>query len=589
MGTSLKTLIIFWRASLEYPWYLIGAMGAMVTGMSLQKLGIPVLVAAALGKLIEVHGQAGLDYWPIFLPYLITLAVVAVVAQTLNDLGLYFLTKLETAVRPALQMRIFDLLVNQSLNFHANNFAGSLVSQTQRFTAAYISLTDVFVINIVIMTIVSLFAIGVVAYYIPTVALAMLLWTIFFVWLNVVLTRKRILLVREASSAESVLTGHLADALGNVGAIKAFAGEQIEHKIHGIKNDDRAIKRYRAWILGNWNDLQFGILMALLQVTVLTLLIFMSMQSTVAFATLILVQIYVSQLIQQLWGLGSITRTIDQSLADASEMTELLGKEIEVKDPIAPDKLNVTQGGIKFNKVRFTHDGNNRALFNNFDLGVDPGKKIGLVGHSGSGKTSLTKLLLRFVDIQGGSINIDGQDISKVRQADLRSHIAYVPQEPLLFHRSLFENIAYGRPSASKKEIFKAAKQAHAHDFIKSLPKGYETMVGERGVKLSGGQRQRIAIARAILKDAPILVLDEATSALDSESEHLIQDALWKLMEGRTAIVIAHRLSTIQKMDRIVVMQEGKIVEQGTHKELLTKKGIYSDLWARQSGGFIEE
>jgi ATP-binding cassette subfamily B protein len=222
-------------------------------------------------------------------------------------------------------------------------------------------------------------------------------------------------------------------------------------------------------------------------------------------------------------------------------------------------------------------------------LSIHAGEKIGLVGHSGSGKTTFTRLLLRFSDLDKGEILIDGQNIANITQDDLHNEIAYVPQEPLLFHRSIKENISYGQPAASMSEIDKAAKQAHAEDFIEQLPKGYETLVGERGVKLSGGQRQRIAIARALLKDAPILLLDEATSALDSESEALIQDALWKLMEGRTAIVIAHRLSTIQRMDRIVVMDDGKIVEQGSHKKLLKLGGTYAKLWARQSGGFIED
>jgi ATP-binding cassette subfamily B protein len=211
------------------------------------------------------------------------------------------------------------------------------------------------------------------------------------------------------------------------------------------------------------------------------------------------------------------------------------------------------------------------------------------VGHSGSGKTTLTKLLLRFSDVDGGTISIDGQDISHIKQEDLRSHIAYVPQEPVLFHRSLAENIAYGKPDATKDEIREAARKAHADEFIQKLPKGYDTLVGERGVKLSGGQRQRIALARAILKDAPILVLDEATSALDSESEKLIQDALKKFMKGRTTIVIAHRLSTIQSMDRIAVLKDGSIAEQGSHRELLANKHTYAELWKHQSGGFLEQ
>ncbi|MEG1214961.1 MAG: ATP-binding cassette domain-containing protein, partial [Leclercia sp.] len=214
-------------------------------------------------------------------------------------------------------------------------------------------------------------------------------------------------------------------------------------------------------------------------------------------------------------------------------------------------------------------------------------QRIGLVGRSGSGKTTLTKLLLRLTDIQQGRIEIDGQDVSQIAQASLRRHIAYVPQEPLLFHRSIRENIAYGRPGATEAEVYQAAVRANALEFIERLPEGFDTITGERGVKLSGGQRQRIAIARAILAEAPLLVLDEATSALDSESEKLIQDALVNLMEGRTSIVIAHRLSTVASLDRIVVLSQGAIVEDGTHAELVNQGGEYADLWNRQSGAFL--
>lgn len=233
----------------------------------------------------------------------------------------------------------------------------------------------------------------------------------------------------------------------------------------------------------------------------------------------------------------------------------------------------------------------NRAPhFSTDSIYQSPGEKIGLVGPSGGGKTTITKLLLRFMDISKGSISIDGQDIRKITQSDLRRFISYVPQEPLLFHRTIAENIAYGTHNATREMIQKAAKGAHAEEFIQSLSDGYETLVGERGVKLSGGQKQRIAIARAMIKDAPILVLDEATSALDSESEVLIQDALWKLMKDRTAIVIAHRLSTIQHLDRIIVLDKGKIAEEGTHKDLVKKKnGLYARLWSHQSGGFIQD
>jgi len=251
--------------------------------------------------------------------------------------------------------------------------------------------------------------------------------------------------------------------------------------------------------------------------------------------------------------------------------------------------LHVEKGTIIFDGMSFTHGEKTDPLFTHFSLTIPAGQKVGLVGHSGAGKSTVASLLLRFIDIDMGTITIDGQDIATVTQKSLHKSIAYVPQEPLLFHRSLRDNIAYGKQEATDKEIVQAAKQANALEFISDLPLGFDTLVGERGIKLSGGQRQRIAIARAILKDAPVLVLDEATSALDSESEVLIQDALSKLMKGRTSIVIAHRLSTIAKLDRIVVLENGRVIEDGSHSQLLTKGGTYAKLWSHQSGGFIEE
>jgi ATP-binding cassette subfamily B protein len=289
-----------------------------------------------------------------------------------------------------------------------------------------------------------------------------------------------------------------------------------------------------------------------------------------------------------LGGFGRVIRNIERSLADAHEMTEILLTPKFVIDKPNASEFVPDNGAIAFSNVSFSYD--SRAnLFDGLNLTIKPGEKIGLVGPSGGGKTTITKLILRLSDISSGQIIVDTQNIAEVQQDTLREHIAFVPQEPILFHRTLADNIRYGNENATDEELLRAAKLAHADEFISALPLKYETLVGERGVKLSGGQRQRVAIARAMLRKARILVLDEATSALDSESEALIQDALWKLMKGRTAIVIAHRLSTIQKMDRIVVLDKGQIVEQGTHAELVKYKGMYAKLWAHQSGGFLQE
>jgi ATP-binding cassette subfamily B protein len=288
-----------------------------------------------------------------------------------------------------------------------------------------------------------------------------------------------------------------------------------------------------------------------------------------------------------MWEFNRIYRNLEGALTDAAQFTELLLEPPAVLDDAAPETCAPGDAGVDVRGVRFRYSPAQPPLFENFSLGIDPGEKVGLVGRSGGGKTTLTRLLLRFADVEAGEIRVGGQPIDRVPQASLRRLIGYVPQDPSMFHRSIADDVRVGRPEASDAEVRHAARLAHADEFIEALPAGYATLVGERGVKLSGGQRQRVAIARAILKGAPILVLDEATSSLDSESEALIQEALWTLLSGRTAIVIAHRLSTVRRMDRLVILEHGRIVEQGTHDVLRAHGGIYASLWARQSGGFL--
>ncbi|GAM75846.1 lipid A export ATP-binding/permease protein msbA [Vibrio ishigakensis] len=290
-----------------------------------------------------------------------------------------------------------------------------------------------------------------------------------------------------------------------------------------------------------------------------------------------------------MWEVGALFENLGTTVDGMST----LSKPVDIQDKKDAEPIKVEKGGIKFDDVSF-HYGENKGVISNLSLDIKPGEKVGLVGRSGAGKSTLVNLLLRFHDVEGGKIQIDDQTISDVTQDSLRSKIGMVTQDTSLLHRSIRDNILYGNPDASEEELIAATTQAHAHEFIETLTDpfgnvGYDAQVGERGVKLSGGQRQRIAISRVLLKDAPILVLDEATSALDSEVEAAIQESLNQLMEGKTVIAIAHRLSTIAAMDRLIVLDKGHIVEQGTHQELIKNKGIYAQLWAHQTGGFIGE
>ena len=397
-------------------------------------------------------------------------------------------------------------------------------------------------------------------------------------------------LTKKEAKASNKLNGQLADVISNILAVKSSGAETTEQK-------------FFAKTVSSWRNSSLDVMRGFLKVSTvyssinmvikigaIAFAVYAAQNNLVSVASVYLIITYTGSVAHELWNMNGIMRNYNRIIGNANDMVEILQTPTTLIDK-SDSKLKVTSGEISMDKITFTHDeGQGDTLFHDFSLAIKPGEKIGLVGASGSGKTTLTKLLLRFADIDSGKITIDGQDISEVTQASLRAKIAYVPQEPLLFHRSVRENIAYGRPDATDAEIEEAAKKAGAYDFIIGLKDGFDTMVGERGIKLSGGQRQRVAIARAILKDAPILVLDEATSALDSESEALIQKSLETLMENRTSIVIAHRLSTIAKLDRIIVLKNGKIVEDGSHDELINKKrGVYAKLWARQSGGFIEE
>lgn len=591
MSSSRRIVSIYLQENFKYKKQLLGVVIIWPLGVALLELGLPMIAAQTINKLVEVYNTHQNDYWHIFIPYLVAFAIVGLLARFCTSMALFKLSRMKTLVRKNIDNRIFNQLLKHSMRFHANSFSGALVTQANRFSAGYVTLGDIFFVNILSLVVKSIVAISVLAFFTPLIAGLMFVWSIFFAWVNIALTKKRIYLAKIASEAESVQTAHLADSMSNIGVIKAFAREPLERHTYSIKTKDRSEKKYASWHKAIANGRITAHMMLGLQFVVLILSIHAVMNHWIALGTFLLIQVYQAQLMSSLWNLSSIMRNTEQVLSDATEMADILYQDTDVKDIPQPEKSHISKGVIEFAHMTFSHDDakEDDKLFEDFTLSIKAGEMIGLVGHSGSGKTTLTRLLLRFADIDDGKILIDGQDISRIRQEDLRSSIAYVPQEPLLFHRSLRENIAYGMPEATDEQIEEAARKAHASEFIDKLPQRYDTLVGERGVKLSGGQRQRIAIARAILKDAPILVLDEATSALDSESEKLIQAALWELMKDRTAIVIAHRLSTIQKMDRIVVLEDGKVAEQGSHKALLQKKGVYAELWAHQSGGFIEE
>lgn len=481
----------------------------------------------------------------------------------------------------------FDYLHGHSLGFFSNRFVGSLVRRVGRLVTAFEYVSDTFYWNL-LQTFIRITASLVVIFLgFPRIGWAVFIWVVVYLAINYALALKKMTYDAASAAADSRVTGYLADTITNSSTVKLFSAQEFEGKGFRRHTDEQFMLTKRSWDFdATVEAVQFSFMM-LLEFFVFWLAIGYWQQAQLGVGDFVLVQTYLIQMFDRLWDVGRTVRKLYQKLADAQEMTDILDQEHQVRDVPGTKALKVSAGQVCFNQVTFSYGGK-RAALKDFDLCVQPGERVGVVGYSGAGKTTLVGLLLRFYDLTGGSITIDGSDISQVTQNSLRQSIGFVPQDPLLFHRTLFENIRYGRRGASEAEVLRAAKLAHCDEFISKLERGYDTFVGERGIKLSGGERQRVAIARAMLKNAPILVLDEATSSLDSYTESLIQEALAALMGGKTTIVIAHRLSTIMKLDRIVVVRNGTIHEMGTHAELLKQKtGLYRDLWQLQAGGFI--
>jgi ATP-binding cassette, subfamily B, bacterial len=505
---------------------------------------------------------------------------------------MHLLIRVEEKGKRDLSQKAFVSLMERDYEFYSNNFVGSLTKKALSFASRFEQFSDVLTFNVVTNVFPILFAIVMLWQYSFWLPLILIVSVATVITIAIPIIRRRSALVAARHAAGSKVSGNLSDTLTNVLAIKAFATEAIEEREQG-KDVDAYVAHFKK--AADYQNLRLDTALSPLYVAAnvagLIAAIVLTERLALPVGTMVIIFSYYALVTRVFWEINHIYRNIENALTEAAEFTELLRSPPKIADIPRAKELVVTSAEIEFRRASFGYVENagTRPFFENFNLKIRPGERVGLVGPSGGGKTTITKLLMRFVDLHSGEILIDGQSIAEVTQASLRQKIGYVPQEPLLFHRSLFANIAYGDEKASKEEVIRAAKLAHADEFINTLPEGYDTLVGERGVKLSGGQRQRIAIARTMLKDAPILILDEATSALDSESEKYIQEGLWELMKDKTAIVIAHRLSTIKHLDRIIVLENGKIVQDGSHDDLVAQPGLYQTLWSHQSGGFIED
>lgn len=493
----------------------------------------------------------------------------------------------------ALEMNIQEWINNfflQKLQYHSykffsENMSWSLISKFRKGVSAFEKLSDIFswqILPFITNVTIILIIIGVQNIWISIWIFVVIL---IFTRLQYVLYKYIHPYQEKANALDSEQGGLLSDLIINNHTIKLFASEKKEERKYAKLNYDTAHARKIQYHKSIWIWGSSAAIWIILEIGIMYLAIRMWWNGTISLGMIVLLQTYILRLIDFLWGIGQTLRHTFIAISEASEILQIIDTPHEIQDK-SSKKLKLQHGAISFNNVNFSYGEN--QIFHDLNFHIKPGERVALVGESGSGKTTITKLLFRLYDIQKGEILIDDQNIAEVTQESLRSSMSMIPQDPILFHRSIRENIAYGKPNASDEEIIAAAKMARCHEFISHLKDGYETLVGERGIKLSWGERQRVAIARAILENKQIIVMDEATSALDSESEFLIQEAIEELMQNKTLLIIAHRLSTIMKMDKIIVMDQGKIAEKGSHKELLAKdNGIYKKLRNIQSGGFI--
>ncbi len=584
-STTKDVIRIFWHHVRPYrgKTILLFSVIFIAEGTS---LFTPWLYARLIDRIIQMQNAGMIVVRPLvlFLAFIVACRFCGWMFWRMSG----FLTAIvQPGVKGDLEQTSFQYLLRHSQQFFSSTFMGALVRRVRGLSGAFETVADGILWRIFPVTITLTGIIGVMSWHHPIMGLILFAWAITFIILNVTFVRWKRQYDLAKSAKDSEVTAVLSDALTNNTNIQLFNGYLSEHERFAVVREERTRLGTLTWHLREKGAIVENALSVLTEFCIMFSAIYFWSKNQLTVGDVVLVQSYLINAFRMINDIGTTFRKMHEALADAKEMVDILNTPHEIKDKPRAKALKAPRGKIEFKDVIFNYH-KTRKVLDHLDLSIRSREKVALVGSSGAGKSTVIKVLFRFYDIDRGKILIDGQSIKDVTQDSLRDAISLVPQEPILFHRTLMENIRYGRREATDQEVMDAAQKAHCHEFIEALPEKYQTFVGERGIKLSGGERQRVAIARAILKNAPILVLDEATSSLDSESEALIQDALHTLMQDKTVIVIAHRLSTIMQMDRIIVMEHGKVVDSGTHAELVQQAGIYQKLWKIQAGGFLK-